>query len=152
MILTNFYNRTPQATSKIIIQIFTILSIVDIIWILYFSSAWVQISKEEEEKLKIGGDSACIASYWNSLWFIHGFVYFLAFIELILKGLLLYYLVVDYKGKYSLKSLFNLSYEDLDNKSNETPNDEIKINNNDLSNDIGDFGREIETNSFDENF
>ena len=151
MILTNFYNRTPQVTSKIIIQIFTILSIVDIIWIIYFSSAWNQISKEEEEKLKIGGDSG-IATYWNSLWFIHGFVYFLAFIELILKGLLLYYLIVDYKGKYSLKSLFNLSYEDLDSKSNETPNEENKINNNELSNDIGDFGREIGTNSFDENF
>ena len=51
-----------------------------------------------------------------------------------------------------MKSLFNLSYEDLDSKSNETPNDENKINNNELINDIGDFGREIGTNSFDENF
>ena len=149
MILTNFYNRTPQVTSKIIIQIFTILSIVDIIWIIYFSSAWNQLSEEEE--IKKGNDSG-IVTYWNSLWFIHGFVYFLAFIELIIKALLLYYLIVDYKGKYSMKSLFNLSYEDLDSKSNETPNDENKNNNNELSNDIADFGREIGTNSFDENF
>ena len=149
MILTNFYNRTPQVTSKIIIQIFTILSIVDIIWIIYFSSAWNQLSEEEE--IKKGNDSD-IVTYWNSLWFIHGFVYFLAFIEIIIKALLLYYLIVDYKGKYSMKSLFNLSYEDLDSKSNETPNDENKNNNNELSNDIADFGREIGTNSFDENF
>ena len=149
MILTNFYNRTPQVTSKIIIQIFTILSIVDIIWIIYFSSAWNQLSEEEE--IKKGNDSG-IVTYWNSLWFIHGFVYFLAFIELIIKALLLYYLIVDYKGKYSMKSLFNLSYEDLDSKSNETPNDENKNNNNELSNDIADFGRDIGTNSFDENF
>ena len=147
MILTNFYNRTPQVTSKIIIQIFTILSIVDIIWIIYFSKAWIQLSEEE----KIGNDSN-IVTYWNSLWFIHGFVYFLAYIELILKALLLYYLIIDYKGKYSIKSLFNLSYEDLDNKSNETPNNGNRINNKEINDEIEDFGREIGTNSFDENF
>ena len=47
-----------------------------------------------------------------------------------------------------MKSLFNLSIEDLDNKPSETPIEENKINNNELSNDIGDFGREIGTNSF----
>ena len=105
MILTNFYNRSPQITSKIIIQLFSLLSIADIIWILYFSSGWIQLS--EEEKLKIGDDSG-IVTFWDSLWFIHGFVYFLSFIELIIKALLLYYLFVDYKEKYSLQSLFNL--------------------------------------------
>ena len=76
MILTNFYNRTPQVTSKIIIQIFTILSIVDIIWIIYFSSAWNQLSEEEE--IKKGNDSG-IVTYWNSLWFIHDlFIFWLS--------------------------------------------------------------------------
>ena len=106
MILTNFYNRTPQVTSKVIIQLIIILSIADLIWIIYFSKAWIQLS--DEERAKIGNESG-IAEFWDSLWFIHGFVYFLAFIELIIKALLSYYLIVDYKEKYSLKSLFNLS-------------------------------------------
>ena len=141
IILTNFYNRTPQVTSKVIIQLFTILSLADIIWIIYFSNAWIQVS--EEEKGKIDDDSG-IVTYWDSLWFIHGFVYFLAFVELIIKALLLYYLIVDYKGKYSFKSLFNLNYDDTNgNKSdNITSNDEMKISNN-ISNDIGDFGKDF---------
>ena len=145
----NFYNRTPQVTSKIIIQLLTILSIADIIWILYFSNAWIKIS--DEEKLKINNDSG-IAEFWDSLWFIHGFVYFLAFIELILKALLLYYLIVDYKGKYSIKSLFNLNYEDIsDIKSSISHNEENKTNNY-MNNELGDSGKNMGGNSFDEDF
>ncbi len=150
MILTNFYNRSPQVTSKIIIQLLTILSIADIIWIIYFSRAWIKLS--DEEKLKINNDSG-IAEFWDSLWFIHGFVYFLAFIELIIKALLLYYLIVDYKGKYYIKSLLILNYDDSsDIKSNSNIGSDEKNNiNNQLSNDMGQFGRELGTNSFDEN-
>ena len=150
MILTNFYNRSPQVTSKIIIQLLIILSIADIIWIIYFSRAWIKLS--DEEKLKINNDSG-IAEFWDSLWFIHGFVYFLAFIELIIKALLLYYLIVDYKGKYYIKSLLNLNYDDIsDIKSNSNIGSDEKNNiNNQLSNDMGQFGRELGTNSFDEN-
>ncbi len=150
MILTNFYNRSPQVTSKIIIQLLIILSIADIIWIIYFSRAWIKLS--DEEKLKINNDSG-IAEFWDSLWFIHGFVYFLAFIELIIKALLLYYLIVDYKGKYYIKSLLILNYDDSsDIKSNSNIGSDEKNNiNNQLSNDMGQFGRELGTNSFDEN-
>ena len=150
MILTNFYNRSPQITSKIIIQLFSILSIADIIWILYFSSGWIQLS--EEEKLKIGDDSGIVA-FWDSLWFIHGFVYFLSFIELIIKALLLYYLFVDYKEKYSLQSLFNLSYDNsIGIKSNNNDNSDEGNQMNNISNDIGDFVKEAGTNSFEEKF
>ena len=107
MILNNFYNQSPKITTKIIIQIFAILSIVDILWIIYFSGAWTHVPKEKQQ-LKIK-DSADIIDFWNSLWLIHGIVYFLAFIELILKGLLLYYLIMDYNGKYSWKDLINLN-------------------------------------------
>jgi hypothetical protein len=151
MILTNFYNRTPQITSKIIIQLFSILSIADIIWIIYFSSAWIQVS--EEEKLRIG-DNSGLVTYWDSLWFIHGFVYFLAFVELIIKALLLYYLIADYKEKYSLQSLFNFSYDNnIEMKSsNISPDEGNQMNDISKSNDIGDFAREGGTNSFDEKF
>ena len=148
MILTNFYNRTPQVTSKVIIQLILILSIADIIWIIYFSKAWIQLS--DEERAKIGNESG-IAEFWDSLWFIHGFVYFLAFIELIIKALLSYYLIVDYKEKYSLKSLFNFSYDDNSDSKSSNIGSDVKKNdiNNQISNDLG-FGRD--TNSFDENF
>ena len=101
MILTNFYNQTPQVTTKIIIQIMILLSVADIIWISLFSGAWVHDSEEQT-----GSEAPkYLLDFWNSLWFLHGFVYFLAYVELILKGLLLYYLIVDYKGKYALKDL-----------------------------------------------
>ena len=150
MILTNFYNRTPQKTSKIIIQLFSLLSLADIIWILYFSNAWIQIP--EEEKLKIGEDSG-VVTFWDSLWFIHGFVYFLAFIELIIKALLLYYLIVDYKEKYSLQSLFDFYYDntiEMKSNSNASPDEGNQINN--ISNDLGDLIKEAGTNSFEEKF
>ena len=149
MILTVYYNQTPKLTTKILIQIFAILSIVDIIWIIYFSGAWIHLSKEEIEK-NTNKDQKDIITFWNSLWFIHGLVYFLAFIELILKGLLLYYLILDYKGKYSLNDLFNLNYEGA-NKDKETTNNEQNQMNN-LSNDYGDFKKDIGNNSFDDNF
>ena len=149
MILTNFYNQTPKITTKIIIQLLAILSIADIIWIIYFSGAWTHLSKEEMAENN-DNDSEDVIEYWNSLWFIHGFVYFLAFIELILKALLLYYLFMDYNGKYSWKDLLNLNYDGI-NKDKQTPvNEDNQINN--ISNDIGDFKKEIGTNSFDENF
>ena len=149
MILTNFYNQTPKITTKIIIQLLAILSITDIIWIIYFSGAWTHLSKEERAENN-DNDSEDVIEYWNSLWFIHGLVYFLAFIELILKALLLYYLFMDYNGKYSWKDLLNLNYDGI-NKDKQTPvNEDNQINN--ISNDIGDFKKEIGTNSFDDNF
>ena len=149
MILTVYYNQTPKITTKLLIQIFVILSIADIIWIIYFSGAWKYLSKEEIEK-NIDKESKDIIAFWNSLWFIHGFVYILAFIELILKCLLSYYLILDYKGKYSLNDLLNLNYDNI-NKDKETANNgQNQINN--LSNDFRDFKKDIGTNSFDENF
>ena len=145
MILTNFYNSSPKITTKIIIQLLLILSIADIIWILYFSGAWTHLSKEEREKIN-NNDSPDIIAFWDSLQFIHGLVYILAFVELILKGLLLYYLIMDYKGKYSLKDLFNFNYGDK-----ESPNEDQNQMDN-ISNDIGGLGKEIGTNSFDDNF
>ena len=149
MILTNFYNRTPKITTKIIIQLLAILSFADIIWIIFFSGAWTHLSKEERAKSG-DNDSEDVIQYWDSLWFIHGFVYFLSFVELILKLLLLYYLIVDYKGKYSLGDLLNLNYDETNNDV-QAPINEQNQNNN-ISNDIEGFGQEIGTNSFEENF
>ena len=149
MILTNFYNRTPKITTKIIIQLLAILSLADIIWIFFFSGAWTHLSKEERAKSN-DNDSEDMVQFWDSLWFIHGFVYFLSFVELILKLLLLYYLITDYKGKYSLGDLLNLNYDGTNNED-KTPIIEQNQNNN-ISNEIGGLEQEIGTNSFEENF
>ena len=143
MILTNFYNQTPQITTKIIIQILAILSVADIIWICLFSSAWVHDSEEQ-----VGSSTPKnLLEFWNSLWFLHGLVYILAYVELILKALLLYYLIVDYKGKYSWKDLFNMNYEGGQTIST-TPGQDNGI----VDDSIGNFGKELGTNSFAENF
>ena len=108
MLLINFYNSKTKAITKIIIQMISILILADIIWIILFSTAWEHDVQSENPSEDI--------QFWDSLWFIHKLVYVLAYFELILKGFLLYYLVVDFKEKYKLKDLFNLNYEDEKNK------------------------------------
>ena len=54
LLLNNFYNSSPKVTTKIIIQIFGILTIANILLIIYFSGAWTHLSKEERVKLDIG--------------------------------------------------------------------------------------------------
>ena len=86
MLLTNFYNQNPKATTKIIFQMLTILILADIVWIVLFSSAWEHNDEEDTKTKKVDNE------YWDSLWFIHKIVYVLAYIALILKVFLLYYL------------------------------------------------------------
>ena len=120
MILTNFYNLKPKATVKIIIQIITILIIADIIWIILYSDAWDHSSENVGKDKKYNNE----LEFWESLWFIHKIVYFLAYIELILKCFLFYYLIADFKEKYKLKELFNLNYDDGSNVINPGSNNE----------------------------
>ena len=105
MLLINFYNSKTKAITKIIIQMISILILADIVWILLFSSAWEHSAESEANN---GED----VIFWDSLWFVHKLVYVLAYLELILKGILLYYLVVNYKEKYKFKDLFNLNYDE----------------------------------------
>ena len=111
MLLTNFYNQNPKATTKIIIQMLTVLIFADIIWIILFSTAW-EHNDETQEKSSDGDNQ-----FWDSLWFVHKIVYILAYLELILKAFLLYYLMADFKEKYKLIELFNLNYDDGKNSS-----------------------------------
>ena len=108
ILLTNFYNQNPKITTKIIIQMLTVLFVAEIIWIYLYSSAW----KHNEESFENLKSSKFDKDYWDSIWFIHKFVYILAYIELILKCFLLYYLIADYKEKYKFKDLFNFNYDD----------------------------------------
>ena len=63
MVLTNFYNQNPKATTKIIIQILIILTLADIVWIYLFSSAW-EHDDESEDKSKSSEDDN---QFWDSL-------------------------------------------------------------------------------------
>ena len=143
MILTNFYNQTPKITTKIIIQLLTILIITDIIWIILISSAWDHDS-DEEKKYTEGS----VNYFWSSLWFMHGLVYICAYIELILKGFLLYYLIVDFKEKYKLKELINLNYDD---SANVIDNNISQQQGNNINNSMSDFVNGNQ-NSFNEQF
>ena len=111
MLLTNFYNQNPKATTKIIIQMLTVLIFADIIWIILFSTAWEH--NDETQEKSADGDN----QFWDSLWFVHKIVYILAYLELILKVFLLYYLMADFKEKYKLIELFNFNYDDGKNSS-----------------------------------
>ena len=109
MLLINFYNSKTKAITKIIIQMISLLILADIIWIILFSTAWEHDTQSENPSEDV--------QFWDSLWFIHKLVYVLAYIELLLKGFLLYYLVVYFKEKYQLKDLFNLNYDDEKSKN-----------------------------------
>ena len=141
MILINFYNSKTKAITKIIIQMISILILADIVWILLFSSAWEHNSENQENLTED-------VQFWDSLWFIHKLVYVLAYLELILKGFLLYYLVVDFKEKYKLKDLFNLNYDDEKNVI-QSPN--INERQDNIDNSINNYANES-NNSFAENF
>ena len=141
MLLINFYNSKTKAITKIIIQMIAILILADIVWILLFSSAWEHSSEEEGKKRDD-------VQFWDSLWFVHKLVYVLAYLELILKGILLYYLVVNFNEKYKFKDLFNLNYED-DKKIIQPQNINEQQNNGDNS--MNNYINES-NNSFVENF
>ena len=141
MLLTNFYNQNPKATTKIIIQMLTILFLADIVWIVLFSSAWEHNSESDNSKSNEGE-----TLFWDSLWFIHKIVYVLAYIELLVKGFLLYYLIVDFKEKYKLSDLFNFNYDD--GKNSLQPQNMDEMQNFDNNNNFVDESN----NSYAENF
>ncbi len=144
MLLTNFYNQNPKATTKIIIQMLAVLILADIVWIFLFSSAWEHGS--EEEKQKKGTEKE--EEFWDSLWFIHKLVYILAYIEVILKGFLLYYLIADFKEKYKLGDLLNFNYTDGKNSIQPQNVGDQQMN---FDNSMNNFGEESNF-SYAENF
>jgi hypothetical protein len=140
MLLINFYNSKTKAITKIIIQMITILILADIVWIVLFSTAWEH--NEENEKKR---DTDVI--FWDSLWFVHKIVYILAYLELILKCFLLYYLIVFFKGKYKLKDLFNLNYDDEKNVI-QSPN--INERQDNIDNSINNYANESNNSYMDD--
>jgi hypothetical protein len=91
IILNNFYNENPKMFTKIIIHLLTMLILADLIWIFVMSSSWSH-TKDSTSNL-----------YWSGLSGMHTFVTILAYLELILKGLIAVYLFSDFKAKYPME-------------------------------------------------
>ena len=144
MLLINFYNQNPKATTKIIIQMIAVLILADIVWIILFSSAWEH--DDENSKKKVEEKES---EFWASLWFIHKIVYILAYIEVILKSFLLYYLIADFKEKNKFVDLLNFNYDD--GKSGgiqqQNPGEEQQNFDNSMNNYVNESN-----NSYNENF
>ena len=122
----------------------TVLFIAEIIWIYLYSSAW----EHSEESLANLGSSKFDKEYWDSIWFIHKIVYILAYIELIVKGFLLYYLIADFKEKYKLKELFNFNYDDTKSsiKSSIVGEEQINYDNNSMNRFVNESNYSYEDN------
>ena len=86
IILNNFYNNNTKFFTKVIIHTLVFLILADTIWLIVMLPHWSHDDKKD---------------YWNSLSTLHTFVTILAFIELGLKALIVFYLFTDYKGKNS---------------------------------------------------
>ena len=115
-----------------------LLILADILWLIFFTSAWVH-----EKNLK---DSPEISQYWDSLSFIHSFVYILAVVELIIKFILIWYFSSIYKDKRSLKELCNFNYDEKGttsgNQFDNFGNDRIGDNNNEFNGFNDNFGND----------
>jgi ABC-type sugar transport system permease subunit len=68
------------------VQILALLTVADVIWLFVMMSTWSHTAADKNE-------------YWKSLSGMHTFALIFAFLELILKGLIMAYLVYDYKQK-----------------------------------------------------
>ena len=88
-----------------ILQLLILAIIGDLIWLFFVPSAWATVSTNE---------------YWNSLSYIHTFGIVLAWLQLLLKTLLVGYLFWDYKSKVaSIRSILSFNYADSEEQLKE---------------------------------
>ena len=78
---------------------------VDIIWLIFCSSSHNNNNKYEEE---------IVQNYWDSLSLLHGVIFILAILELIIKGVICYLCFMVFKEKGEVKNLINFTYDNLD--------------------------------------
>lgn len=103
-----YYKQNQQTTLKISIQLLSCALLIDIIWVVIMSFVWQHNSDDSD--------------YWNSLSWMHKMVYFLAFFEMIAKGIAILLLVKEYKLKNNLSDLAKTNYFDESKRTNPNPN------------------------------
>lgn len=84
--MNNFFNNNTRLYTKIVIHTLSALIVADIIWLIVMIPSWSHSAADKNE-------------YWGGLAGLHGFTIFLAFVELIVKGLAVLYLAYDFKQK-----------------------------------------------------
>ncbi len=100
MVINQFYNKSPMLIQKINFQGNILMILIDIIWLIIMSFVWNH-SQDKKNKIK----------YWSSIKFIHNIVYYLVFVEIVIKCYIIYFIYSFHKKTYSNTSyLTNLNY------------------------------------------
>ena len=95
ILLIYYFQQFPILITKIIIQIYMVLCIFDLIWLIIMMFVWTHGKNTDK--------------YWRSLAFMHNLIYWFGLFEFLYKIYLLLGLMKEY-NKYGKKDLFDLNY------------------------------------------
>jgi hypothetical protein len=108
--LASYYSKYPRLIEKLNFQFLLILICIDLIWLFVMSSVWNHDNDENKE-------------YWKSLSTMHNIVYFLVWIEILIKcGLGFLFFNSFSKNGQNSKNLFNFYYKNLDGITSNSEN------------------------------
>ena len=95
ILLIYYFQQFPILITKIIIQIYIVLCIFDLIWLIIMMFVWTHGNNTNK--------------YWRSLAFMHNLIYWFGLFEFLYKIYLLLGLMKEY-NKYGKNDLYNLNY------------------------------------------
>ena len=95
ILLIYYFQQFPILITKIIIQIYIVLCIFDLIWLIIMMFVWTHGKNTDK--------------YWRSLAFMHNLIYWFGLLEFLYKVYLLFGLVKDY-NKSGKNDLLDLNY------------------------------------------
>ena len=95
ILLIYYFQQFPILITKIIIQIYIVLCIFDLIWLIIMMFVWTHGNNTNK--------------YWRSLAFMHNLIYWFGLLEFLYKVYLLFGLVKDY-NKSGKNDLLDLNY------------------------------------------
>ena len=95
ILLIYYFQQFPILITKIIIQIYIVLCIFDLIWLIIMMFVWTHGNNTNK--------------YWRSLAFMHNLIYWFGLLEFLYKLYLISGLIKEY-NKYGKNDLYNLNY------------------------------------------
>ena len=95
ILLIYYFQQFPILITKIIIQIYIVLCIFDLIWLIIMMFVWTHGNNTNK--------------YWRSLAFMHNLRYWFGLLEFLYKLYLISGLIKEY-NKYGKNDLYNLNY------------------------------------------
>lgn len=99
LIGSNYLNTNQEKFwTKIVFQIVLLGIIFDLVWLILMASIWSHKDNDSE--------------YWNSLSWMHNLIYYFSFVEIIIKGILVYLIFANLgKAHYGgVGKLLSLKY------------------------------------------